>query len=92
MEDFFINYTTPDRPWAEWIAWTLEENGYSVEASSWQPDDTVTQVWKRSANFDRGIVLLSKNYLKLMDAAPEQAVIDDLYRLIRDRKLILVPS
>ena len=90
MEDFFINYTSPDRPWAEWIAWTLEESGYSVEASSWQPDDTVTQVWRRSANFDRGIVLLSKSYLKLMDAAPEQAVLEDLYRLIRDRKLIPV--
>jgi formylglycine-generating enzyme required for sulfatase activity len=88
VEDFFINYTTPDRPWAEWITWTLEENGYSVKASSWQPDDTVTQVWRRSVDFDRGIVLLSKNYLKLMDAAQEQAVIEDLYRLIRDRQLI----
>ena len=90
MEDFFINYTNPDRPWAEWIAWTLEENGYSVEASSWQPDDTVTQVWKRSADFDRGIVLLSENYLKLINADPEQVVIEDLYRLIRDRQLIPV--
>ncbi|WP_241830645.1 toll/interleukin-1 receptor domain-containing protein [Parafrankia colletiae] len=26
--DFFVSYTQTDQPWAEWIAWTLEEAGY----------------------------------------------------------------
>jgi hypothetical protein len=30
MADFFISYTRTDRAWAEWIAWTLEEQGYSI--------------------------------------------------------------
>ncbi len=30
MTDFFISYTQADRAWAEWIAWTLEEKGYTT--------------------------------------------------------------
>lgn len=30
MKDFFISYNQGDRIWAEWIAWRLEEAGYSV--------------------------------------------------------------
>lgn len=33
--DFFISYTRADRPWAEWIAWTLEEKGYRVLIQAW---------------------------------------------------------
>lgn len=35
MKDFFISYTGNDRPWAEWIAWVLEEAGYSVVIQAW---------------------------------------------------------
>ncbi len=27
-KDFFISYNHNDRSWAEWLAWTLEDNGY----------------------------------------------------------------
>ena len=30
MKDFFISYNQADRAWAEWIAWILEEAGYTV--------------------------------------------------------------
>jgi len=30
VKDFFISYTTADKAWAEWIAWHLEEAGYST--------------------------------------------------------------
>jgi Tfp pilus assembly protein PilF len=33
--DFFVSYTTADRPWAEWIAWELEDAGYSVIVQAW---------------------------------------------------------
>lgn len=35
MKDFFISYTGNDRTWAEWIAWVLEEVGYSVIIQAW---------------------------------------------------------
>ncbi len=28
--DFFVSYTSADRAWAEWIAWQLEAEGYTV--------------------------------------------------------------
>ena len=35
MTDFFISYTRVDRPWAEWIAWVLEEAGYTTIVQAW---------------------------------------------------------
>ena len=34
-KDFFISYNKADRAWAEWIAWTLEEAGYSTTIQAW---------------------------------------------------------
>jgi hypothetical protein len=33
--DFFVSYTSADRPWAEWIAWELEHAGHSVIVQAW---------------------------------------------------------
>jgi tetratricopeptide (TPR) repeat protein len=33
--DFFISYTGKDQPWAEWIAWQLEEAGYKTIIQAW---------------------------------------------------------
>jgi hypothetical protein len=33
--DFFVSYTQADRPWAEWIAWMLEDDGYRVLIQAW---------------------------------------------------------
>ncbi len=33
--DFFVSYTSPDRAWAEWIAWQLEAEGYQVVVQAW---------------------------------------------------------
>jgi hypothetical protein len=35
MKDFFISYTGDDVRWAEWIAWQLEQAGYSVVLQAW---------------------------------------------------------
>jgi hypothetical protein len=32
---FFISYTQADRSWAEWIAWQLEANGWTVLVQAW---------------------------------------------------------
>ncbi|AEH07616.1 MULTISPECIES: tetratricopeptide repeat protein [Protofrankia] len=34
--DFFVSYAEADREWAEWLAWTLEENGYRVLIRAWE--------------------------------------------------------
>src|SRR5687768_17197607 len=33
--DFFISFNQADRAWATWIAWVLEEAGYSVWFQHW---------------------------------------------------------
>jgi hypothetical protein len=35
LRDFFISFNKADRAWAAWIAWTLEQNGYSVYFQDW---------------------------------------------------------
>lgn len=34
-KDFFISYTQADQRWAEWVAWQLEEAGYTVIIQAW---------------------------------------------------------
>src|SRR3954447_26695238 len=33
--DFFVSFNQADQAWADWIAWTLEEAGYSVWYQRW---------------------------------------------------------
>ena len=33
--DFFVSFNQADRPWATWIAWTLEDAGYKVLFQDW---------------------------------------------------------
>jgi hypothetical protein len=35
MKDFFVSYNKADKSWAEWIAWQLEEAGYSTVLQGW---------------------------------------------------------
>ncbi len=65
--DFFISYTQVDRPWAEWIAWELEEAGYHVMFQAW--DSVPGSNW--NSNMQQGIscavrtvAVLSREYLK----------------------------
>jgi hypothetical protein len=41
MPNFFISYTRADRVWAEWVAWTVEEAGYTttIEARDFRPEN-----------------------------------------------------
>jgi hypothetical protein len=33
--DFYISHAGPDRAWAEWVAWQLDQAGYIVELDVW---------------------------------------------------------
>ncbi|MEA5452532.1 TIR domain-containing protein [Leptolyngbya sp. CCNP1308] len=66
-KDFFISHTTPDGAWAEWIAWILEANGYTVHLQAWDfvPGKSfVREMNQGVTECDHTIAILSDNYLK----------------------------
>lgn len=75
-KDFFISYNSADRIWAEWIAWVLEENGYSVIIQAWdfRPGGNFILDMQRAAiDAERTIVVLSEAYLNALYTQPEWA-------------------
>ncbi|MBC9786173.1 toll/interleukin-1 receptor domain-containing protein [Heliobacterium chlorum] len=67
MKDFFISYNKTDHKIAEWIAWILEEAGYSVVIQAW--DFTVginfiVMMDEAAKLANRTITVLSPDYLK----------------------------
>jgi tetratricopeptide (TPR) repeat protein len=74
--DFFISYTGADTAWAEWIAWTLEEAGYSCTLQAWDfavGSNFVLQMQQTAERCDRTLAVLSDAYLQSAYAAPEWA-------------------
>jgi len=64
--NFFVSYTGTDRPWAEWVAWQLEQAGYSVVLQAWdfEPGDNfVVRMRDALERTDRTIALISAAYL-----------------------------
>ena len=65
-KDFFISYTSTDRKWAEWIAWQLEEAGYSIVLQAWDfrpGSNFVLEMDKATQEAERTIAVLSPEYL-----------------------------
>jgi tetratricopeptide (TPR) repeat protein len=65
--DFFVSYTNVDRVWAEWIAWQLEAEGYTVVVQAWDftaGRDWVHEMQHASATAQRIVVVLSPAYLQ----------------------------
>src|SRR4051794_33725222 len=65
--DFFISYTQVDREWAEWIAWQLQEIGYTTLLQEWDFLPGVN--WQREMqsgliHAQRMIAVLSPAYLQ----------------------------
>ena len=76
MKDFFISYNKADRVWAEWIAWHLEENGYSVVIQAWDfrpGGNFVLDMQSATEEGARAIAVLSPDYLASKFTAPEWA-------------------
>ena len=75
-KDFFISYTGADQERAEWIAWTLEEEGYSTILQAWDfrpGDNFMLKMQEASAEAERTIAVLSPAYLQSRFTAPEWA-------------------
>src|SRR3954468_259451 len=74
--DFFVSYTSADRPWAEWIAWELEHAGHSVVIQAWDfaPGSNFVLVMHQAAQrARRTIAVLSPAFLQSPYAAAEWA-------------------
>jgi hypothetical protein len=72
--DFFISYTAADRRWAEWIAWRLEEAGYTTVLQDWdfRPGrDWVHEMQTAIAHARRTISVLSGDYLQSVHGEAE---------------------
>jgi hypothetical protein len=75
-KDFFVSYNRADKQWAEWIAWQLEEAGYSTIIQAWdfRPGSNFILDMQRAAEQGRRtIAVLSPDYLKALYTQPEWA-------------------
>jgi hypothetical protein len=66
LKDFFISYNKADRAWAVWIAWQLEQVGYSLVIQEWDfrpGSNFVLEMDKASQEAHRTIAVLSPDYL-----------------------------
>ncbi|MDQ1589703.1 MAG: hypothetical protein QOG71_330 [Pyrinomonadaceae bacterium] len=76
MKNFFISYNKADKNWAEWIAWTLEEAGFSVVIQAWDfrpGGNFVLEMDEAAAGTEKTIAVLSEDYLKAAFTQPEWA-------------------
>ena len=76
QKDFFISYTSADRQWAEWIAWHLEDAGYSTIIQAWDfhpSSNFVIEMQRALESTHRAIAVLSPRYLQSVYALAEWA-------------------
>jgi tetratricopeptide (TPR) repeat protein len=72
--DFFVSFTQADRSWATWIAWALEEAGYTVFFQDWDfKSNFVLEMDRAHTQSRRTIAVLSPDYLTSRFTAPEWA-------------------
>lgn len=66
-KDFFVSYTGKDSEWAEWVAFVLEEEGYTAVLQKWdfRPGSNFAILMQDAASrSERTIMILSPAYLK----------------------------
>jgi tetratricopeptide (TPR) repeat protein len=74
MKDFFISYNKKDREIAEWIAWHIENAGYSVIIQAWdfRPGNNFPlEMDKAAKEANQTIAVLSPDYLR-SDFSPSE--------------------
>src|SRR4051812_4862250 len=74
VRDFFVSFNQADRAWTAWIAWTLEDAGYTVWFQDWDfRGNFVLEMNKAHMLSRRTIAVLSPDYLTSRFAKPEWA-------------------
>jgi hypothetical protein len=72
--DFFISFNSADRGWAEWIAYELEQAGYTTFFQDWDfspGSNFVLEMHNAASQADRTIAVLSQDYLDAIFTQPE---------------------
>jgi tetratricopeptide (TPR) repeat protein len=75
-KDFFVSYNKADNDWAEWIAWQLEESGFSTIIQAWDfrpGGNFVLEIHRASQEAYHTIAILSPDYLAALYPQPEWA-------------------
>jgi TIR domain/NB-ARC domain len=91
--DFFISYTQADRPWAEWIAWLLEEDHHRVLIQAWDfvgGSNWVQRMRDGVSGAERTIAVLSPDYLESEFGTAEWTAAWSRDPLSAERKLLTV--
>lgn len=73
---FFVSYQASDASWAEWIAATLVEAGYSVVIQAWDfrpGQNFILEMQRAASQAERTIAVLSPHFLNSRFAAVEWA-------------------
>jgi tetratricopeptide (TPR) repeat protein len=76
VKDFFISYNSADKAWAEWIAWVLEEHGYTVIIQAWDfrpGGNFILDMQRAATDAQRTVMVLSENYLNALYTQPKWA-------------------
>jgi hypothetical protein len=76
IKNFFISYNKADRSWAEWIAWHLEEAGYTTVLQAWDfrpGSNFVVEMQRAASDAERTIAVFSPDYLASSFTQPEWA-------------------
>ncbi len=92
LKNFFIFYNKADRSWAEWIAWQLEEAGYSTVLPAWDfrlGSNIDIEMQKATAKAERIIAVLSPDYLNAR--SPESKWTTTIRRSMLGKQGILLP-
>jgi len=93
MKDFFISYNKADRQWAEWIAWQLEDAGYSVVIQCWDflpGGNFVLEMHEAAKDAERTIGVLSPHFLTSIFTQPEWAAAFVSDPTGKKRRLLLI--
>jgi hypothetical protein len=73
-KDFLISYACTDRGWVEWIAATLEAEGYQTHLAAWdvRPGaNVVLAIDEATKQAERTLLVLSAAYLSASDVVAE---------------------
>lgn len=87
MDDFFVSYTRADRSWAEWIAWVLEEAGYTVRIQAWDflpGTNFVLEMNRAIKDSKKLLAVISPDYLGALQTQSE------FYAAFESRRLLPV--
>jgi hypothetical protein len=93
MKDFFVSYNKADKGWAEWIAWKLEQAGYTVIIQAWDfrpGENFVLKMQNALQTTNKMVMVLSEDYLKSSFTAVEWASVFATDPEGKKRKLVPV--